>query len=393
MATVDQSRLPRGSTQTIRHAAQTAFQVMQASSGTLLGALRSIWMHARPESAFEKAIAINSAVIVLVTAAGYWITQHNPETYHYVIDTAFIALAALLGVIVNFLLLRSSFRPLVRALEVVRAVGDGNLGARVPPSPTDADAQALASVFNRMLDQLERARDQAARQVLRAHEAERRQVALELHDQIGQSLTALALHAEVLSRRLTAAAVDPQTVERAARLGALVQDALREVQSLSRQLRPPLLDDAGLIAALKALTDDAHERLALDVRLDAQRAIPYGSASDLTSERPEARLSDELETALYRIAQESLTNATRHGHAHRAWIRLRHAKQDIRLLIVDDGEGFDPRAPTFHAGLGLAGMRERARLAGGTFHLRSHRGAGCAISIRVPVTSGQEASE
>jgi methyl-accepting chemotaxis protein len=98
------------------------------------------WAQIRPESAFEKAIVINSAVIVLETGAGYWITQHNPETYHYLIDTAFIALAALLGVVINFLLLRSSFRPLARALEVVRAAGEGDLDARVPDAPGDADA-------------------------------------------------------------------------------------------------------------------------------------------------------------------------------------------------------------------------------------------------------------
>ncbi len=342
-------------------------------------ALQAVWARVRPESAFEKAISINSAVIVLETAAGYWITQHNPETYHYLIDTAFIALAALLGVTVNFFLLRSSFRPLTRALEVVRAIEEGNLDARVPSSPTDADAQALATAFNGMLDQLERARDQAARQVLRAHEAERRQVALELHDQIGQSLTALALHAEALSRRL--AADDPTAAERAARLGALAQGALGEVQSLSRQLRPPLLDDAGLAPALRALAADARERLALDVSLDLRLERRDASA---------ARLPDELETALYRIAQESLTNAARHGRARHAWIRLQRTERAIRLLIVDDGQGFDPRARALRPGLGLAGMRERAHLAGGALRLRARPGAGCAILARVPAPTNLE---
>lgn len=366
-------------------------RIAQNIRAALRAALRVIWViwaHARPESAFEKAIAVNSAVIVLETGAGYWITQHNPETYHYLIDTAFIALAALLGVVINFLLLRSSFRPLTRALEVVHAIEDGDLDARVPSSPTDADAQALATSFNGMLDQLERARDRAARQVMRAHEAERRQVALELHDQIGQSLTALALHAEALSRRLATGVVDPQAMARAARLSALAQDALREVQTLTRQLRPPLLDDAGLVPALAALAADARERLALNVRLD----LRFASHCD-PRETPEARLPAELETALYRIAQESLTNATRHGHAQKAWIRLQYTERAIRLLIMDDGQGFDPCAATFRPGLGLAGMRERAHLVGGTFRLRARPSAGCAMLIRVPITSASSSGQ
>jgi two-component system sensor histidine kinase UhpB len=239
-----------------------------------------------------------------------------------------------------------------------------------------------------MLDQVERARDQAAFQALRAHEAERSQIALELHDQIGQSLTAIALHAEALSRRLTTTSDGAESAARAARLGALAQDALSEVQSLSRQLRPPLLDDAGLVPALGALAAGARERLALDVRFASRPE----ALSDLSA--PGARLPSELETALYRIAQECLTNAARHGNARHVWIRLRRVPAALSLLIVDDGQGFNPRAVSSGArrsGLGLVGMRERARLVGGTLRLRTRPGAGCAVLTRVPLPSALEA--
>ncbi len=342
-------------------------------------ALASLWQRVRPVTAFEKALAANSAIIVIETGIGYWITQHNPEAYHYLIDTAFIALAALLGVVINFFVLRASFAPLNRALEVIQAVERGDLKARAPAAPTDPEAQALAMTFNRMLDQLEHARDEVARQVVQAHEAERRRVALELHDQIGQDLTALTLHAQALSRRLDAAAHgDPRAATQAQRLAALAQRTLAEVQSLSHDLRPTLLDDVGLPAALRALASDAHERLWIETRLDAGARARAPLA--------EQRLPGEGESAVFRIAQEALTNAARHGHARHARIRLRHSPDQITLLVADDGQGFDPGAVRERHGLGLPGMRERAHLVGGEARVRSRPGRGCVIRAYAPLT-------
>ncbi|HLY31952.1 MAG TPA: HAMP domain-containing protein, partial [Ktedonobacterales bacterium] len=137
-------------------------------------------------STFEKVILANSLIILLDTVAGWWITQHNPEAYHYVIDTAFIALAALAGVLINFALLRATFAPLHAVLATIRTVEEGDLEARVTGIGSDADAQMLARAFNGMLDRLEQARDETVARELRAQEAERRRLALELHDQTGQ---------------------------------------------------------------------------------------------------------------------------------------------------------------------------------------------------------------
>lgn len=336
-----------------------------------------LWERVRPVTAFEKAIAANSAIIVIETGMGYWITQHNPEAYHYLIDTAFIALAALLGIVVNFFVLRASFAPLTRALGIIQLVERGDLTARLPHSESDPDAQALALAFNRMLDQLEQARDEVARQVVQAHEAERRQVALELHDQVGQSLTALTLHAQALSRRLDRASADPRAAGQAERLATLAQQTLAEVQSLSHQLRPSLLDDVGLAAALRALATDAHERLAIEARLDLRECDDGATNGE--------RLPGDVETAFYRIAQESLTNAARHGHARHVWLRLRREVHGVSLLVKDDGDGFDPSAPTQWRGLGLPGMRERAHLVGGALRVRTRPGAGCVIWAHAPL--------
>lgn len=334
------------------------------------------WMRrgltARPFSTFEKAILANSGIILLVTVAGWWITQHNPETYHYLIDTAFIAAAAVGALVVNYLLLRAAFRPLHAVLRAMRAVEEGDLTARAMADEKDVDALAFARGINAMLDRLEDARDETAARVLRAQEAERRRIALELHDQTGQSLTALTLHAQTIVQGLED--TSPRGVERARRqaerLSDLAQRTLEEVQALSRQLRPPMLDELGLVAALYWLGDDASQRLGVEVRVAARLA---------------ARLPGEAETALYRIAQESVTNAVRHGRARRIRICLVERGRRAVLLVADDGGGFDPAAPSpRREGLGLDGMRERARLVGGTLRVRSAPGHGCVVAATVP---------
>jgi two-component system sensor histidine kinase UhpB len=370
--------------------------------------MRTCWTHARLPlrlrqgiaarlrtlSTFEKVIAANSVIIVLATIAGWWVTQHNPETYHYLIDTLFIALTALVGIAVNFLLLRAAFAPLHNVLATIQSVEEGDLEARVAPGESNADIEALARAFNAMLDHLAQVRDDAAKWTLRAQEIERRRLALELHDQTGQSLTALSLHAEAIAQGL---ARDESPGARRARAQAerlcqLAQLTLGEVQGIARQLRPSVLDDLGLEAALRWLAEDASRRF--DVSIQAQ-------PSHFCAE-PTARLSEEVETALFRIAQESVTNAVRHGNAHhvRMGLRmgLRSGHNHLRLTVADDGRGFDAHGdagrlqpPTVSngvgSGLGIAGMRERARLLGGCLRVRSQPGRGCVVQATIPLTS------
>jgi two-component system sensor histidine kinase UhpB len=342
----------------------------------------------RQTSTFEKVIVANSVIMLLDTAMGWWVTQHNPETYHYLIDTTFIATATVVGLFVNFLLLRAAFAPLHEVLNTIHQVEQGDWSARAELPQSNADALVLAGAFNAMLDQLARERFEASARVLQAQEEERRRLALELHDETGQSLTALALHAAAISQGLehergTAVA---RARDQATHLQALAERTLAEVQALARQLRPPLLDDLGLVAALRWLADDATERLHARVHLQ--------DATQESSRRSEGppRLSSAAETAFYRIAQESLTNAVRHGQASDVWITLRHTASCVTLLILDNGHGFErvgldgnrqPRGPS--RGTGLAGMRERARLVGGRMHLRAQPGHGCIVRAVVPV--------
>lgn len=364
--------------------------------------LRQIpWL--RRFTTFEKVILANSVIIVLVTLAGWWITQHNPETYHYIIDTIFIALAAILGLTVNFLLLRAAFAPLHSVLKTIRAVESGDLDARVDARASDADALALARTFNAMLDRLEQARDDAAARVLRAQEAERRRLALELHDQTGQSLTALALHAEAIAQRLSGeqSIAAAQAHIQAERLGVLAQQTLAEVQALSRQLRPSMLDDLGLPAALRWLAKDAGARLGVAVRVRIRESLqpavdptsrdPSLSGPQRASQEAAGRLPPDVETALFRIAQESITNAVRHGHAHLICLAAHRTMRQVLLTVADDGVGFhearalDARKRSTPGGLGIEGMRERTRSLGGTCVVRSWPARGTVIRVTLPL--------
>lgn len=363
------------------------------------------WTRRWPLSIFEKVILANSVIILLETIAGWWITQHNPETYHYLIDTGFIALAAVLGMAINFLVLRAAFAPLHGLLATIQAVEAGDLEARAVERASDAEVWALARTFNAMLHRLALARSDAAGRVLRAQEEERRRLALELHDQIGQSLTALTFHAEAIAQRLESepSRVAEYVQRQVERLIALAQRTLAEVQTLSRQLRPPLLDDLGLVAALHWLADDVKERFGVKVYLHihlaqgepVRKKPAHEQADELATTGQDlmggrlllepARLPGDVETALFRIAQESLTNAIRHGRAGHIHLILRQRASSVSLMIADDGVGFT-QEPTAARGVGLEGMRERAQLLGGSLRLRSRYGDGCVVRVHIPST-------
>ncbi|TMF41038.1 MAG: HAMP domain-containing protein, partial [Chloroflexi bacterium] len=136
--------------------------------------------------------------------AGLWITSHFIEAHHYLIDTSFIVLAILLGLVINVLLLRASFRPLFSLLSTIRAVSAGKTDERARISQSDAEIGELAQAFNRMLDRLRTTQREQGILILQAQEEERRRLALELHDESSQNLTALLIHIEILSQSLQA---------------------------------------------------------------------------------------------------------------------------------------------------------------------------------------------
>ena len=210
-----------------------------------------------------------------------------------------------------------------------------------------------------------------ARRVWHVQEEERRRVARELHDGLGQTLTALKNELD----RLAAGADSAAQAERLSDAAAIAAEALATTRELSRLLRPAMLDDLGLEAALTWLARTLGER--------------NGFAVDLKIRGADGRLSPELETLLFRVAQEALTNAQKHSGAAGAKLELEYRKRRVALVVSDDGRGCDPAlalaAGEAGKGLGLRSIRDRVELYGGRFEFTSSPGAGLRIEIDLPL--------
>ena len=203
-----------------------------------------------------------------------------------------------------------------------------------------------------------------------AQEEERRNVARELHDEVGQALTAVQVELSVAQRKLLASGQSPALLKDAE---TIAHGALQTVRDVSQLLHPALLDDLGLAAAIEWQARTFESR--------------HGIRVDLQQDGMAKRLPRAVELAAYRIVQEALTNIAKHARATQCRIRLRRTDGDLELAVEDDGRGFDPTDETeTRQGLGLAGMRERAALLDGRVALESSRGEGTRVRVRLPVT-------
>ena len=272
-----------------------------------------------------------------------------------------VVLAAGLAVmlLVNYVLLRRAVSPLRRLALVMREVDPLAPGrrARLPGAP--AEVAELGVAFDQMLQRLEGERRESARRALAAQEAERLRIARELHDEVGQALTAVLLQ---LDRAQVAVEGEPAERIRVARETA--RETLEEVRGIARNLRPEALDDLGLAAALRQLCLEAERAGAI-----VERAIASGVSLD-----PEA------EVVVYRVAQEAITNALRHAGAECIRMTLGREGGTTVLRVEDDGRG----TTGAEEGAGVRGMRERAVLVGGTLELGAAPGRGTSVTLRLP---------
>jgi two-component system sensor histidine kinase UhpB len=303
----------------------------------------------------------NAAVLVLATL----VLVVSPVTVSFPIALA--ELVALSGglvamLVLNLLLLRRTFRPLGRLTRVMRVIDPLRPGERATVDAADPEVAELAAAFNDMLGRLEFERRESARRALAAQENERRRIARELHDEIGQTLTAVVLLLDRIERR---AGVDMDDGVAEARES--LRASLDEVRGIVRRLRPEALDDLGLRSSLAALTNDVARRTGLQVeRLIAPELPP---------------LDPDEEVVVYRVAQEALTNIVRHAAAPRVQLALQVREGRVELQVSDTGAGFQPAA--ISEGTGVLGMRERALLIGAELDVRSAPGHGTSVRLRL----------
>jgi two-component system sensor histidine kinase UhpB len=262
--------------------------------------------------------------------------------------------------VVNFLLVRRSLAPLGRLASLMRAVDLLRPGQRLQGTGP-AEVRDLGAVFNEMLDRLELERHESGWAAFRGQEAERKRVAQELHDEVGQALTAVMLQ---LSRAAKRAPAELQEELRDAQ--ETTRASLDDVRRIARQLRPEALDDLGLVPALGALASAFAERTGMRVWRHLDDELPP--------------LAADIELALFRVAQESLTNAARHADTNRVDLWLEPDYDGVLLRVRDYGKGLDSARP----GSGIRGMRERALLIGGDLTIEKAVGGGVEVRLRVP---------
>lgn len=285
-----------------------------------------------------------------------------------------IVVVSAVGIVAAALLTWVVTRPILQLKDAAQAVGKGDFSQRIQPWAGDEIGE-LAEAFNMMADQLaqadqarierEQMRSQLLEKVIAAQEDERRRIARELHDETGQALTSLLVRLQTMNQQCPLPEMKTQMDD----LRRVLAETLSNVRALAVELRPSVLDDLGLAAALERYVRDYQARHNLEVGL-----VVFGL---------EERLLPALETALYRIVQESLTNIARHAQATSVSVLVERRNERVRAIVEDNGVGFELSAAHSDR-LGLYGMRERAKLLNGTLMIESTPGRGTSIYVDVP---------
>lgn len=287
-----------------------------------------------------------------------------------------IVLVSVTGLLVAIFLTSILTRPIFSLANATQAVARGDFSPRVKRWAND-EIGDLADAFNMMteelgrMDELRREREALRRQLLEkviaTQEDERRRIARELHDSTSQNLTSLIVGLRTMETSCSECTALAQAID----LRQVASKTLEEVHDLSMRLRPRALDDLGLAAALERLTAEwqAHYKIPVDVVIQLTDRLPA-----------------DVETAIYRIVQETLTNIVRHACARSASVLVERRGGAVRAIVEDDGVGFDANTNHGEQHLGLLGMRERAELLGGTLTIESTPEHGTSVFIEIPLT-------
>jgi len=287
-----------------------------------------------------------------------------------------LATALAVSLVVNVALVLVALRPLEALQGTATKIWNGDLAARVPDSIlADSNIERVGGTVNALLDSLtsDRAHLRSlAAQVIRAGDRERAQIARELHDSAAQTLAALLLELSVVANENR----DHAIAARLQHVRSIASDVLDEVKLLAHTVHPRVLDDLGLVAALRLLSRETEERSRTVVQVDADAALEA--------------IPETLTSVLYRVAQEAVNNSVRHGEPAHITLSLRVYPGQARLEVVDDGPGFDvAEAERRRPGMGLFTMRERVALVGGAVRIESAKGRGTRVVATVPTNSAE----
>jgi two-component system, NarL family, sensor histidine kinase UhpB len=316
----------------------------------------------RPLSVFWRVFAVNAGLLG-VLAALLLFSPIEIDAPIKPIQALVVVLGLMVTLAANAYLLRRALAPLERLAQRMETVDLLRPGQRLQVLRKDEISRVVIA-FNRMLDRLERERQQSGRRILAAQEAERIGIARDLHDEVGQVLTGVLLHLDSIAESAPAHRPEIDDAKQS------VRRALNEVRRISSELRPEMLEQLGLVSALTELTTTFSRVSGIRVERQFDQSLP--------------QLERDAELAVYRIAQEGLTNVARHAQATRVQIALEPGLDSVVLRVIDDGRGFAAE-PEEHGG--LRSMRERALLIGAALAIKQAPSGGVEVRLEVPAVN------
>lgn len=326
---------------------------------------------------FYKIVLANATIVLFGTIGGTVVLRHflrSGAEFPLVWVIVLATVGMLVTVLVNAMIVGVALRPLKLLEDTAARVQTGDVDARVPHTPlVDKELEHLTRTFNGMLDNLESYRQRLsgiAARAMKAEEQERKRIARELHDDTAQYLAALLIRLRVI-RGMEDSEQRNQLLDQ---FRIEVGEALERVRRFARGLRPPALEELGLVPALESHIRGLEETVGVSIRIEAD------SIEDL--------LTQQAELALYRITQEAVSNAIRHAEADTVRVRITREERHVVITVTDDGVGFivSEKTESDDSGLGLFGMRERASYVGGQVQITSAPGQGTVVRAVVPIS-------
>ncbi|MBN1570343.1 MAG: sensor histidine kinase [Acidobacteria bacterium] len=324
-------------------------------------------------SLLAKLVISNAFVIILVAVGGVWSARYIRGVPAIIMMLFLGSAGCAISAIAVYLIMKNYFQPLIEFRKAVESIHGGITPSIVARSDSDP---AIGGVIRSVRDAIDRLEDESlwhTTRLLNSIEAERQRIGRELHDQTSQTLATALINLKLADSAI--GAYSPDARKKLAAAKHLIEHSLEQIKICVYDLRPVMLDDLGLVPTLRW-----HIKTHL---------AGTGLAIEADFEDANLRAPLDIETTLYRIAQEALSNVTRHAHATRVAIRLEIKPEYAALLISDNGQGFDPDSEIIgkrsSGGLGLHTIRERVKLAKGTLNIKSAKSMGTQINVVVPI--------